>query len=445
MTHPQNTEIPVTARNLPQPATFEEVLARLDDWYRDYLPAVHATLRPGATDAELDAFEERTGLKLPPDFRALYRWHDGQNWSVGGVLGPDFQPLSTVESQWTTWREIADDEELAMNVHIYTASHPTGAIREQYAESGWLPFLADGGGNGVALDLHPDVAGRVGQIITMGRDEEHRYVLAHSTEEFLRTFLARLESGQVKVRKLGGYDREMWSARLTDAQGQGEEGYYGLESLYPGFGTSPPVLRPPAVPKLLDMEGVLTRLDTWLGQHHPDLLAGLGSGATPAELAAAEAKLGRALPDEAKAMYRRHRDWGQVFGPRFVALERVAHLDHTTFGEPDAPGMVRPYSPTAPASGPADWVPLWQDNHGDFIGLNTAHYGEVHTFGPHARPRLVLGNGLIRLLDRFVRFAEAGLLRREGQRLLMPDATGSYAVGRIEGYFPSSGLSPVVR
>ncbi|WP_083847419.1 SMI1/KNR4 family protein [Deinococcus gobiensis] len=133
------------------------VLSRLDAWYLEHVPAIHATLRPGLTDPELDAFERRNELRLPSAFRALYRWCDGQDWSVGGVLGLNFLPLNQVEQERYLWRDIADGEHADMNVTIYTVGHPTGAIREQYAQRDLLPFLSDGGGNHVALDFAPDL------------------------------------------------------------------------------------------------------------------------------------------------------------------------------------------------------------------------------------------------------------------------------------------------
>lgn len=440
-----NQQIPVTPTTLPEPQSLTEVLERIDAWYKKYLPDVQATLRPGATDADLDALEKQIGLPLPADFRALYRWHDGQNWSVGGVLGLDFAPLDQIAADLTVWTDIAEDNDLAMNVMIYTVSHPTGAIREQYASPLWVPFLNDGGGNHVALDLGPDVAGKSGQIITTGRDETHRFVLAPNTETFLRTYLSRLESGRVKVEKLKGFDHDMWRDSLTDANGYSDGG--GFEFMYPGFGATPTVIERSAVSDTepLQLPEALSRIDAWLKAHQPDLFAALGSGASAAELTAAEQRLGHALPEAAKLLYSQHRDWGLVFGPRFIPLEQLGSQDPATFGAPDAKETVKPYVQSAPPSTAADWLPLWQDEQGDYIGINTVHYGEIHTFGPHIRPRVVLAENLNRLLDRYVRFMEAGLLRRQGQQLLMPDAHGGFEVKGIEGYFPSAGLSPAVR
>lgn len=41
-----------------------------------HLPQIRAGLRPGATDAELDALERHVGSRLPEDFRRFYLVHD---------------------------------------------------------------------------------------------------------------------------------------------------------------------------------------------------------------------------------------------------------------------------------------------------------------------------------------------------------------------------------
>jgi cell wall assembly regulator SMI1 len=47
----------------------EPLLGRLERWLAANRPDYYALLRPGATDAELDAFEARFALELPAAFR----------------------------------------------------------------------------------------------------------------------------------------------------------------------------------------------------------------------------------------------------------------------------------------------------------------------------------------------------------------------------------------
>lgn len=426
---------------LPSDAPLSAVLNRLDTWYAQHAPAIYATLRPGATNIELDALEAHIGHKLPADFRALYRWHDGQDWSVGGVFGLDWMPLAEVGTNWQMWADIAR-ENSDMNVSIRPLSYPTGAIRELYTSAVWVPFLHDGGGNHVALDLGPDVAGGPGQVMTTGRDEEHRYVLASSVEGFLREYLRRLETGQVVVQALDGFEDEMWHVGLLNGSGNNRETYHQLGNLFPGFGA---VLGTPDLntcpDTALPLAEALRRLDTVLAEQHPDLLAALPPGASEAELDAAEARLGRPLPPEVRLWYSQHRDWGQLFRLRSIPLDELGMADPATFGTPDAPGAVEPFSSYGKPSTAADWLPLWEDGVGGYVGLNLANYGEVRTFGASVRPRHVLAERLDGLLHRYVRFAEASLLIRDGSSLRVPDVKGQTGTGAVAA-FPGFGVAP---
>ncbi|MXV18314.1 SMI1/KNR4 family protein [Deinococcus xianganensis] len=222
----------VTPVTLPEPRDLPELLARLDAWVAREVPLHHATLRPGVTDAALDAFEVRQGVTLPEALRALYRWHDG-----GDLFGLKFLSLEHLEFNRVAWAELAADRMTDLDEVV--VSHPPGAIRLLYATGDWLPFLHDGGGNHVAIDLNPGPAGRVGQVITVGPDEDDRYVLASDLDTFLREYLRRLESGRVTVRRLGGYATETWEVRLQEPGGRAPDTYGLLAHLFPGFGAAP--------------------------------------------------------------------------------------------------------------------------------------------------------------------------------------------------------------
>ena len=78
-----------------------------------------------------------------------------------------------------------------------------------------------------------------GQVITFGRDEDHKYVLADSLDAFVEFYVARLRSGQVRLEQLSGYAEPTWSLQLTDEVGFSADGYRTLPDFYPGFGAAP--------------------------------------------------------------------------------------------------------------------------------------------------------------------------------------------------------------
>src|SRR5450830_782995 len=76
-------------------------------WLTEHLPEVVSDLNPGATEGELEAFASKLNIVLPEQFKALYRWHNGQRMDVnsGPWYGLNFIPLSKVLSECESWAE----------------------------------------------------------------------------------------------------------------------------------------------------------------------------------------------------------------------------------------------------------------------------------------------------------------------------------------------------
>lgn len=207
------------------------IFERLEGWLAVHAPGIYAELEAGASDADLDALEVATGRTLPPAFRALYRRH--AYWSYTFAL--DHVPLGHVLHEWLVWKEL-EAEFQEMQGH---ASHPAGAITPQYINLGWIPFLKDWGGNSVGIDLAPGPGGVSGQVITFGRDENAKYVLASSLEDFLQEYLRRLETGRVTSSLSDEPPGQAEHLALHDAGGGPVDTYRTLADLFPGFGASP--------------------------------------------------------------------------------------------------------------------------------------------------------------------------------------------------------------
>ena len=221
----------------------QAVLERIGAWYLDHVPAIHATLCSGATDAELDALERHTSLTLPEAFRTLYRWHDGQVFGPGGVFNLRLLTLDEIKISWDIWKDLEPDFEDEIEDYF---SHPEGTVELSYINTGWLGFLADDCGSSVGIDFHPEPAGTVGQLINFGRFERHKYALAPSLEAFLHEYWTRLETGRVSVVKLSEavYGPARWDVRLHDSRGRHMHGCRSLADLFPSFGAAPTILDP---------------------------------------------------------------------------------------------------------------------------------------------------------------------------------------------------------
>lgn len=79
--------------NLPQRAA--KLWRTLRTWFAEHIPQVAATLKPGVTEEELDAFELHSHIKIPLAVRIHYRFCGGQdNWEVHAPVFESFMHQS---------------------------------------------------------------------------------------------------------------------------------------------------------------------------------------------------------------------------------------------------------------------------------------------------------------------------------------------------------------
>jgi cell wall assembly regulator SMI1 len=182
----------------PRPLLEEDIalaLDRLDAWYATHLDPAKYVFNPPASDARLDAFEQRIGVALPRAYRQLYRWHDGEDddrW--GHFYGLPLLPLGEAEDQWAAWKRVLVSFDGDRYV-IPGAAWPQGAVDPAYINPRWIPLTHDGSGNQIGMYFDPWPGGRVGPIILYGRDDEVKAVLAPSLGTFLAWIAGLLESG----------------------------------------------------------------------------------------------------------------------------------------------------------------------------------------------------------------------------------------------------------
>lgn len=173
-------------------------LARLDQWFAAHLSNSYR-FNPPASDAQIDALQHLVGIKLPNSYRQLYRWHDGENddrW--GHIYGLPLIPLQWAASEWRAWNRVLVSFK-GDRYAIPGGSWPAGAVDPAYINPARVPLTVDGSGNSIGLDFDPWPAGRVGQVIIYGRDEDTKVVLAPSLGAFLAWIANLLESGNFRL------------------------------------------------------------------------------------------------------------------------------------------------------------------------------------------------------------------------------------------------------
>jgi cell wall assembly regulator SMI1 len=163
----------------------ETLIERMDRWLAANRPKYYAGLQPGATDTDLDAFEARFALKLPAAFRQLYRWRNGQDpmSSAPLHLNRSFETLGAI----TSTKELLD------GMIGYDFEDP------RWWRRGWVPFLHNGGGSYLCVDVAAEGGGRPGQLVAFWKADADRPVEYPSLEAWLAELVSSMEDGSLEL------------------------------------------------------------------------------------------------------------------------------------------------------------------------------------------------------------------------------------------------------
>ncbi|HEY9877863.1 MAG TPA: SMI1/KNR4 family protein, partial [Leptolyngbyaceae cyanobacterium] len=87
----------------------QTIWARIDAWLMANAPGVLQTLKPGASDAQIKAFEQVVGVQLPEDVKASFRIHNGQSdYEYGLIDGRELLSLDRIQDEWLVWKDLLD-------------------------------------------------------------------------------------------------------------------------------------------------------------------------------------------------------------------------------------------------------------------------------------------------------------------------------------------------
>jgi cell wall assembly regulator SMI1 len=161
------------------------LINRMDRWLAANRPAYYALLQPGLGNAALDAFENRFSLKLPEAFRDLYRWRNGQ---TAGSSAP-LQQNRTYEMLEEITRAKTELDSLI----------GSDFDDPKYWRRGWVPFLHNGAGSWLCLDLAAEDGGQIGQLVAFWKRDEDRPVEHPSVEAWLAALVTSMENGSLEL------------------------------------------------------------------------------------------------------------------------------------------------------------------------------------------------------------------------------------------------------
>ena len=161
------------------------LLGRMERWLIANRPEYFARLQSGVTNAQLDAFEVQFAVELPAAFRELYRWRNGQEDGCYESLQMNYMfcPLD----------DVADTKAMLDGMI------GTDFEREGWWRRGWVPFLSNGGGSYLCLDLAAEDDGLTGQLVAFWKADEDRPVEFPSLEAWLGDLVASMEGGSLEL------------------------------------------------------------------------------------------------------------------------------------------------------------------------------------------------------------------------------------------------------
>ncbi len=169
----------------------KETWTKIEKWLKTNAAPIYESLNEGATEEDFEELEDLINKKLPENFKAFYRRHDGQSPTSDGMIdAEELLSISRIMEEWEVWKDLDDK-----GVFDDSVSDADNGVREDWWNPLWIPVTCDGSGNHYCLDLNPDEGGKKGQIIRIWHDSAERELIANSFEEWINDYADDLEAG----------------------------------------------------------------------------------------------------------------------------------------------------------------------------------------------------------------------------------------------------------
>ena len=148
----------------------------------------------GASEKELQAFEERLGIRLPSDFKALYCYKNGSKYFsiLPCVIDQRELPFSlmSLQEMESCKKYFQNRDTLLTEFPDYFSSQDLENMRDSRIKpyifnKKWLPFAQYCDSCYLMLDFDPDREGQEGQIICYIHDPDEIIYVAESLTELI--------------------------------------------------------------------------------------------------------------------------------------------------------------------------------------------------------------------------------------------------------------------
>lgn len=152
----------------------DDLLSQLDHLLRERRPDYHAALQAPASEAEIDALRGLVDDEQPEALLQLYRWKNGQ-------------PRHNYESLHDNWMFMPIDD-IVEAKNILDGMIGADFDDPEHWRREWLPFLSNGGGDHLCLDLASAEGER---LLCFWHDWEERDTEFASLADWLQTVIDR--------------------------------------------------------------------------------------------------------------------------------------------------------------------------------------------------------------------------------------------------------------
>ncbi len=187
--HDANTQEAAAGAAAPaSDASANPLIARLDRWMKANRPTYYASFKPGSSADELANFEKKLGAKLPQTLKDLLMWRnsDADDPSPERFIGNwSLMSLREIVSTWEGLNGLKEGGDF-------------DDLDKDWWNKSWVPFLENGGGDNLCIDVRGAVAEK-GEVIRFWHDDEGRKILYKSIDALLESFLPWLEKGKWDV------------------------------------------------------------------------------------------------------------------------------------------------------------------------------------------------------------------------------------------------------
>jgi cell wall assembly regulator SMI1/predicted DNA-binding WGR domain protein len=418
-------EKPDHSLNQLRSTTIREDWKRIADFARENFPEGVFRLAEGATQEQIDAAEAILGFPLPDDVRESYRVHNGSLETSFAIIG-ELSSIEVVARDFAQRRSWPEDG-------WGTPDAIEGPIRPVWWDTSRVQLTESGSGDGLTIDLNPAEGGTWGQVIHHDHEVGPRCVYAPSWGSFLKRIADDAEAGKIVYDEDYTWGHQQnWIFDPPIAAMPLAPGDHGAKPKDP----KPRANRPIDPKTAASLEASWKRIDAWLTQNAPALMAKMGKGATPEAIARAEATLGLELPDDVRASYAVHDGDGDISlfpSGEYLSLDGML-VQYKIWKELVDDGTL--VSGAADPKGPIrnddynlNWIPLTHDGGGDhmLIDLDPAEGGKVGqliNFSHEGGPEEVAAPNLAEYLSALADALESGAATLDGGYLEWPREPG---------------------